>query len=1056
MATPPTIDRNVDLGLWLPGTLEGALAPGAVVGITIAQLGAAIDGYAVSFSAESEIAGPKLELFVDGQKVGEATATRVPLLDVDGESSDPDEGGATVPDGTAQASALIYSTGFSFGTEDGQIDLSGFAVGSRIVLQVVNQDPAVALELGGLSVQSGVAVGTGTPPKFDLSPLATYDLIETGAEGFTSASLGVLTDDDEIAIAAGDIEVIGAGEQAAAIASAIALGQTGNGLTDFDWRFDAPLGAFDFLSAGEVVTVSRSFTITVTRTTEVPAADGGTELQTETDTITEQVAIRIVGRNDAPDVIDVALTTDEDTEIGRTLAAFEIGTDDPADAVLIATDADSSTLTFTLLDAPTLGRLVEPGGEGSARASISSGDLLGAFTYVPDADASGLDTFRIKVSDGDGASSIQTFTVDIAAINDAPVNRGSDLDRTVETVTGATVAVSLAGLKLEDVEVAAAGGTLTVSFDTGGAGTIAFNLPAGSALVAGANTLTGTPEVLNAYFAEGGTLSYTDTSGSSPLIVARVTDAGVAGAGGTQTTDLGTIKVDLNATPVAPVQNLSGVKNAVIVDQLVATDAEGDALTFRLAADGAPVGGTVSIDRDGSFFYQPEPGFVGVDTFKFTVTDGRSSADRIVSVAVVDQPDLPTLVRFPINVLEDRAIEGQITVVNPNGGELTFAPVTDLPPALGAFSLSPDGSYSYTPAPDVFGEDQVFFTLSGADLAEPLTLSLPVTIRPEQDAPVAGALAADAVEDQPLSGQLPGTDADGDALSYALPTDGWPENGSVTIAENGAFTYTPAADFFGQDRFSYTVTDGVDTDRGLVTVTVAPVNDAPTIADQTVTLNEDTPLTRSLEASDVDNTPLSATITRAPTLGAAGVNDDGTYSYTPFADVTGTDSFEVTISDGALSDTATINLTILGRNDAPVGADDFFVLREDVAVVLDPAGNDTDVDAGDVLRVVAVGSAAHGMVEVTGNGRVLYTPDADYFGSDSFDYTVADGAGATGTATVTLEVRAQGELPAPGSDGDDVFEVQGRSGEHVAFDGGAGFDVVRNTRDGRDIWLTDA
>src|SRR6185369_696532 len=116
------------------------------------------------------------------------------------------------------------------------------------------------------------------------------------------------------------------------------------------------------------------------------------------------------------------------------------------------------------------------------------------------------------------------------------------------------------------------------------------------------------------------------------------------------------------------------------------------------------------------------------------------------------------------------------------------------------------------------------------------------------------------------------------------------------------------------------------------------------------------------------------------------------------------DSFTYTISDGnGGNDTATVSVTVTNAQDAPDAVDDAASINEDSgANVIDVRANDTDLDS-DTLSVTAVTQGAHGSVAITGGGSaVTYTPAANFFGGDSFTYTVSDGNGGTDTATVTV------------------------------------------------------
>ncbi|WP_163846115.1 Ig-like domain-containing protein, partial [Pseudooceanicola aestuarii] len=302
-----------------------------------------------------------------------------------------------------------------------------------------------------------------------------------------------------------------------------------------------------------------------------------------------------------------------------------------------------------------------------------------------------------------------------------------------------------------------------------------------------------------------------------------------------------------------------------------------------------------------------------------------------------------------------------------------------------------------------------------------------------QDGEVTGV--EDGGEDAPITGSATATDADGDTLSYQVETP--PTHGAVQMQPDGSFTYTPEADFHGQDSFTYIVTDPTGaTDTGTITVTVAPTNDAPVLGADSVTATEDTALAGSIAGSDIDGDALSYQLASGAAHGQVVLLGDGSYVYTPDADFAGTDSFAVRVLDpeGA-SDTATVTVVVEGVNDAPVWQPGTAVVAEDgPALTIDLADYADDADAGEdgtslsytlvsAMVVGAVGgeAAAGGLPEgvITLDGRMLHVDPAGVFDAlaagETAQITVTlratDAAEASGTGTLTLTVTGQNDAP---------------------------------------------
>jgi VCBS repeat-containing protein len=264
------------------------------------------------------------------------------------------------------------------------------------------------------------------------------------------------------------------------------------------------------------------------------------------------------------------------------------------------------------------------------------------------------------------------------------------------------------------------------------------------------------------------------------------------------------------------------------------------------------------------------------------------------------------------------------------------------------------------------------------------------------------------------------TDIDGDPLTTVLVADA--EHGDVGLNSNGSFTYTPDANFFGTDTFTYQAHDGTGPgNTATVTITVTAVNDAPVAVAESYSVYEDEVLTHAAPGvlgndTDVDSGSLTASLVTSTSHGALTFSSSGEFTYTPAPNYFGPDSFVYRASDGsAQSSPVTVNINVIANpvNDGPDAVNDTYTTPEDTALTR-PApgvlGNDTDVD-GDPLTAVNASDPAHGSVTLNANGSFTYTPDSNYNGSDSFTYEARDPSGATGTATVNITVTPVDDPP---------------------------------------------
>jgi len=244
-------------------------------------------------------------------------------------------------------------------------------------------------------------------------------------------------------------------------------------------------------------------------------------------------------------------------------------------------------------------------------------------------------------------------------------------------------------------------------------------------------------------------------------------------------------------------------------------------------------------------------------------------------------------------------------------------------------------------------------------------------------------------------------DTDGHIVSY-----GWHEDGKL-ISENKSFTYNPTA--LGKHILTLTVTDNdslKDEDTITITVTEKP-NTIPAAKSQTISLQEEIAKNIVLQGSDADNDTLSYKILTKPVHGTLS----GTaphLTYTPYTNYFGEDSIIYVVNDGKDdSQKGYITLKIANTNDAPTAYGQTVVMDEDdVKSILLKA---SDIDS-QTLQYTIVKQPSHGTL--SGDApNLTYTPDADYYGSDSFSYKVDDGESSSSDAVVDILIKNTADTP---------------------------------------------
>ncbi len=403
---------------------------------------------------------------------------------------------------------------------------------------------------------------------------------------------------------------------------------------------------------------------------------------------------------------------------------------------------------------------------------------------------------------------------------------------------------------------------------------------------------------------------------------------------------------------------------------------------------------------------RPEAG----DTLRYTLTltnPGPEAQEVVIrdvlepylSLAPGSLETTPLAYDQALTTPEDTSLPLTLTGWDGDGDALTF--IITQEPAHGLLSGEAP-ALVYTPDLDYNGPDSFRFKVSdGSRDSLPAQVSIEVML--DNDSPLCSALSLTTAEDSPASLDPDCTDAELDPLTYEIETQ--PDHGSAAV-EDGRLVYTPASNFFGEDAFTYRARDAHS--AGLpaaVSVSVTPVNDAPTAAAQSLSLLEDGELEITLSGEDVDGDPLTFAITAAPGSGSlSGAAPD--LAYTPLPDFNGPDGFTFEVCEqhpSPLCASAAVSLTVTAVNDAPsftIGADQ--TVSEDAGEVAVPAWA-ADLspgpadEAGQALsfRITANSNPDlfSGGPAISPEGALSFTPAPDASGSASLTGRLEDDGG---------------------------------------------------------------
>ncbi|EHH1032122.1 tandem-95 repeat protein, partial [Vibrio parahaemolyticus] len=611
----------------------------------------------------------------------------------------------------------------------------------------------------------------------------------------------------------------------------------------------------------------------------------------------------------------------------------------------------------------------------------------GSVTYTPNDNYHGTDSFTYIVTSG-GVSESTTVNVDVTPVNDAPVAKddiATTQEDTAVTIDALPNDTDADGdkLSIESASVPKEQGTVEVVD--------------GKLVFTPAENFNGDAEI-----------TYTVTDG--------------------QLTDEAKVTVTVNPVNDAPTIKVDAVES--ITEDAVNTDTVVATLTVR-DTDTPEDQLTVSLENNSNGYFvlvgnEVKLTQVGVDavnndelnlkdlTISASVSDGvNPTANDSDSLVVNRVNDAPTVE----NAIADQVLSEDFATYTIDLNEV----FKDTDSSL-EFSVSGNNSIQISivngvatinPTADWNGSEILTFTAtdpSGESVSQTVNFTVAPVVDIEAD-------STNVVEDTPTIINVLGNDTfEGKDKVVSLDAENGPKNGTVIVNNDGTVTYTPNDNYVGKDTFTYIVTSGGVSESTTVEVNVTPVNDAPVAKDDIATTQEDTAVTIDVlpNDTDVDGDKLSIQSASVPEAQGKVEIVDGKLVFTPAENFNGDAEITYTVTDGALTDQATVKVTVNAVNDTPVVESNIAdqALAEDFTpYTIDLNTAFSDVDNVDGELTFSVSGNSNIQVAIV-NGIATITPTADWNGSETLTFTATDPSGESISQTVNFTVAPVADIVA--------------------------------------------
>jgi gliding motility-associated-like protein len=551
-------------------------------------------------------------------------------------------------------------------------------------------------------------------------------------------------------------------------------------------------------------------------------------------------------------------------------------------------------------------------------------------------------------------------------------------------------------------------------------------------VVSGSASITGTTLTMNG--AGPVTIRYTITSGNCNVSASKDVTF-------TKIVDCSTTPP--NQSPVSTDDAATTPQSTPVDVDIKANDSDPDNTNAELTPTviDSTNHGTVVVDpTTGKVTYTPDPNFSGKDTLTYKICDPLGKCDTAILVITVTPiytpPVVPPKPEPDVNqTFVGTPIKGDVGTNDDVPAGTSYGTPTPVPgnPSNVLPTINPDGTYTFNPDKPGIYQFNVPVCAPGQTTDCPTTLLTITVLDPNalNNPPVANTDQASTLQATPVTLKTLANDKPGDLDAALVPSTvaitTQPKNGTATVdPATGDITYTPNADFTGNDTLYYKVCDNNSPSlctnaMQVITVEATGSENSTQAADDFNITTSDKSATGNVLTNDTDPEKNTQTVTPIDSTlpeGKMVINADGSYTFTPKPGFTGPVNVPYKVCDNGTPQActeATLYLLVSAPptvNQPPVAVNDSATTNEDTPVVIDIKANDSDPDnTPQELSVTVLDSTNHGKLVVDSTGKVTYTPDPNFSGKDTLTYKLCDPLGKCDTAIVVITVTPVNDPP---------------------------------------------